>query len=447
MKKLTLREIAHSCKGKLFGDKSITIDRIETDSRNVEKNTLFAAIPGARADGHDFIKDCRKKGMACALCEKVPDCDTPYILVKSTLQALKDIAEYYRSLFTIPIIGVTGSVGKTSTKEMIYSVLSQKYDVHKTQGNFNNELGVPLTLFKLEEHHEAAVIEMGINSFGEMSRLGKIVKPDYEVFTCIGDCHLEKLIDRDGVYKAKTEMIDFLQPDGTVFYNGDDDKLIRIKDSPVNSISFGLFDGNDYYASNIKNNLTEGVNCSIFLKSGNSLDVSIPAIGDFMVTNALCASAIGEKLGLSPEQIKKGIESFKNVGSRSNVIDTGYITIIDDCYNANPTSVKASIDTLSRFKERTVAIIGDMKELGNDEIKLHSDTGKYIFNKKIGLLICAGPLSRHMAESYPDSVYFEDTDKCAFSVSSYIEKGDIVLVKASHSMHFEKIVEKLKTLE
>ena len=445
MKKLTLKEIADACKGKLTGDPDIIIDNIETDSRMVRENTLFAAIPGARVDGHSFIESSIEKGMACALCEREPNCDTPYILVESTLTALKDIAAYYRSLFTIPFIGITGSVGKTSTKEMIASVLSQKFDVHKTQGNFNNELGVPLTLFKLEEHHEIAVIEMGINSFGEMTRLAKIVRPDYEVFTCIGNCHLEKLIDRDGVFRAKTEMLDYLSENGKVFYNGDDDKLTRLKDSEYDTVSFGLNSSNDYHAVNTTNNLKEGVSTKLILNNG-SIDVTIPVIGDFMVSNALCAAALGETLGMTPDEIKKGIESFKNVGSRSNVIDTGYITVIDDCYNANPTSVKASVDTLAKFDQRTVAVIGDMKELGDNEKALHEETGKYICDRGIELLICVGPLSKYMSEGFDGSIYFEDVDKCIDNLGQLIKKDDVVLVKASHSMHFEKIVEKLKEL-
>lgn len=445
MKPLTLLEIANACNGKLFGDEKLIVTSIETDSRNIREGSLFAAIPGNKVDGHKFIEPSISKGMVCALCERKPECDTPYILVDSTLQALKDIATYYRSLFNIPFIGITGSVGKTSTKEMISSVLSQKFKVHKTSGNFNNELGVPLTLFKLEEYHEIAVIEMGINSFGEMSRLGNIVKPNIEVFTNIGNCHLEKLIDRDGVYKAKTEMIDFLKKDGTIYYNGDDDKLKQISSLDKNSVSFGLSDSNDYFATNIESNETTSVNCRMICKNG-AFNVTIPALGDFMVINALCAAAIGENFGLSLEEIKNGIEKFENVGSRSRIIETESLTIIDDCYNANPTSVKASIDALAKFNARTVAIIGDMKELGKSEFALHEETGKYICDRGIELLICVGPLSKYTSKGYLGSEYFDNIDSCINSVSKLLKKGDVVLVKASHSMHFEKIVEKLVSL-
>lgn len=446
MKALTLKEIASSCNGILHGDENLTITSVETDSRNVKEGTLFAAIKGERVDGHDFIKSCVEKGMTCVLCEKEPDVKTPYILVKSTLLALKDIARYYRSLFSIPFIGITGSVGKTSTKEMIASVLSQKFDVHKTEANYNNQLGVPLTILKVEEHHEMAIIEMGISNFGEMSNLANIVKPDICVFTNIGDCHLEDLKDRDGVFKAKTEMLNFVKPNTKVYYNASDKQLWKIKDIPnITPIPFGFDISDKYYATNVETDLENGVKAT-FVLDKDSINITIPSIGEFMVLNALCAAGIGKQFNMTNEEIKQGIENFQNVGSRSRVIDTGYITIIDDCYNANPTSVKASIDTLAKYDKRTVAIIGDMKELGKNEHILHEETGKYICDRGIELLLCVGPLCKYMSNGYTGSKYFDDVPSCINRLSSLIKKDDIVLVKASHSMHFEKIVEKLKEL-
>lgn len=446
MKPISLREIADSCQGELHGDENIIITSIVTDSRKANAGALFAAIKGERADGHDFIKKTAEQGAACALCEKKPDAAIPYILVDSTLQALKKIAEYYRSLFSIPFIGITGSVGKTSTKEFIASVLSQKYSVHKTAGNFNNELGVPLTLFGLEEHHEAAVIEMGISDFGEMTRLAKMVKPNIAVITNIGCCHLENLIDRDGVLKAKTEMFCYLKDDGKIFLNGDDDKLRTVKEyRGIAPVFFGIDRKNAYYAENITDNLTDGINCRL-CSGDRKIDVTIPAIGVHMVQNALAAMAVGEALGLSGEEIKRGVENFKNVGARSNVIKTEKITVIDDCYNANPTSVKASIDTLASFKTRTVAILGDMKELGAHEKELHREVGKYVKEKNIGVLITAGPLAQYLAEGHGNAVSFKDVEECLENIGSLIKDGDTVLVKASHSMHFEKITDALKGL-
>lgn len=447
MKPLTLKEIANACNGTLVGDENILVTSIETDSRKVQNGTLFVAVPGNKVDGHDFIEPSIEKGMACALCEKEPNCNTPYILVPSSLQALKDIAAYYRSLFTIPVIGITGSVGKTSTKEMIASVLSVKYKIHKTEKNFNSQIGVPLTVFGIEEDTEISIIEMGISNFGEMTNLAKIVKPDICVFTNIGDCHLEELKDRDGVFKAKTEMLDFVKPQTKVFYNANDRQLWKIKDIPnITPVPFGFDVSDKYYATNVETELGKGVSATLVL-DGESVNVTIPAIGEFMVLNALCAAGIGKQFNMTSDEIKKGIESFENVGSRSRVIDTGFITIIDDCYNANPTSVKASIDALAKFDKRTVAIIGDMKELGENENRLHEETGKYICDRGIELLICVGPLSKNTSKGYSGSEYFDDVPSCLNSLQHLIKKDDIVLVKASNSMHFSDIVEKLKTLE
>ncbi len=445
MKPITLREIAKSCAGKLFGDENIEVTSIVTDSRQVENGSLFAAIKGERVDGHKFIEQCINSGAVCVLCEEKPEIDCNYILVDSTLVALKFIARYYRSLFTIPFIGITGSVGKTSTKEMISAVLSQKFNVHKTQGNFNNELGVPLTIFKLEENHEIAVIEMGISDFTEMTRLSQIVCPDICVITNIGCCHLENLIDRDGVLKAKTEMLQYLKEDGKMFFCGDDDKLFTVKEhNGINTIFYGFEDHNDYKAEILNTDLVNGgIDCKLYLKSG-IVEATIPSVESHMVANALCAAAIGENLGMNLEQIKQGVESYKTVGSRSNVIRKNTVTIIDDCYNANPTSVKASVDTLRKFDGRRIAIIGDMKELGENENALHYETGKFIADKGIDVVVAIGKLAKHLFEGAGENgYYFETVEDYIENCNDIIEQDDTILVKASHSMHFDKIVDAL----
>ena len=445
MKPITLKEVACACSGELHGDPNIVITCIVTDSRKAGQGALFAAIPGARVDGHDFIPQTVAQGVACVLCERVPSVDVPYILVDSTLVALKGIAEYYRSLFTIPFIGVTGSVGKTSTKELISSVLAQRFNVHKTSGNFNNELGVPLTLFGLEESHEAAVIEMGISGFGEMTRLSKMVRPDISVITNIGYCHLENLGDRDGVLKAKTEMFTYLNENGTIILCHDDDKLRTVTDyNGIRPIFYGTDPADEYYADEIEELLLDGVRCT--LHHGDSeITVTIPAMGRHNVLNALCAMAVGKQLGLTDDEIKRGIESFTNVGSRNHIIHTHGMTVIDDCYNANPTSTKAGLNTLSNFTGRKVAVLGDMKELGREELNLHREVGAYAKEKGIDRLIAVGPLSRATAQGYGGGAeYFPTVEECIAAIGDLLHAGDAVLVKASHSMHFEKIVDALQ---
>lgn len=444
MKPITLQEVARACGGVLHGDPDVKITSIVTDSRKATAGSLFAAIKGERVDGHRFIPMTVEQGAVCALCEDAPEADVPYIRVDSTLVALKGIAEYYRSLFTIPFIGVTGSVGKTSTKELISSVLSQKYRVHKTSGNFNNELGVPLTLFGLEESHEAAVIEMGISGFGEMTRLSKMVRPDISVITNIGYCHLENLGDRDGVLKAKTEMFTYLKDNGTIILCHDDDKLSTVSECKgIRPIFYGTDPSDEYYADGIEELLLDGVRCTLH-HGESAIEVTIPAMGRHNVLNALCAMAVGYRLGLTDNEIKAGIESFTNVGSRNRILHTRGMTIIDDCYNANPTSTKAGLNTLSNFTGRKVAVLGDMKELGTDELALHRGVGAYAREKGIDLLIAVGELSKATAEGYGEGAYHYDTvESCIAEIGDLLQEGDAVLVKASHSMHFEKIVEAL----
>ena len=459
-----------ACCGTLHGNPDAVITSIVTDSRKAGKGSLFAAIKGARVDGHRFIPAVAEQGAVCVLCEEKPDTDIAYIKVESTLVALKGIAEYYRSLFTIPFIGITGSVGKTSTKEFISAVLAQKYNVHKTGGNFNNELGVPITLFGLEEEHEVAVIEMGISGFGEMTRLSKMVRPDICVITNIGYCHLENLGDRDGVLRAKTEMFQYLSADGTIILCHDDDKLRTVTDyHGIRPTFYGT--GNDEYrAENITEKGLDGIGCTLIhglsrdesrsipaipqSPSGDSslyqrepeirIDVTIPTMGRHNVLNALCAMAVGTQLGLTPEEIKRGLESFENVGSRNHIIKTDTLTIIDDCYNANPTSTKAGLDTLSKLGGRRVAILGDMKELGTDEIALHREVGAYAKEVGIDMLVAVGPLSEATAEGYGKGAYYYPTvERCIDRLKRYLLPGDTILVKASHSMRFERIVEAL----
>ena len=445
MKPITLREAAQACSGTLHGDPDIKITSIVTDSRKAAAGSMFAAIPGERADGHNFIPMTVEQGAVCALCERAPEVDVPYILVESTLVALKGIAEYYRSLFSIPFIGITGSVGKTSTKEMISSVLSQKYKVHKTSGNFNNELGVPLTLFGLEEEHEAAVIEMGISGFGEMTRLAKMVRPDISVITNIGYCHLENLGDRDGVLKAKTEMFTYLAPDGKIVLCHDDDKLSAVTGyNGISPIFYGTDPGDEYRVEDIVERPPYGVSCTL-IHGGSAIDVTVPAIGRHNALNALCAMAVGKQLGLSDDEIKRGIESFKNVGSRNNIIHTKGMIIIDDCYNANPTSTKAGLSALSGFPGRKVAVLGDMGELGKDELALHHEVGAFAKEAGVELLIAVGELSRSTAGGYGEgAVHFGTVEEAAKGIHAMLREGDSVLVKASHRMHFETIVDTLK---
>ncbi len=449
MKMLTLEEIAKSCGGTLFGGEecgAITVKDVVTDSRKVGKGSLFVAIKGERTDGHLYIDKAYSAGAACVLSEEDVDTDKPYVKVKSTLQAVKDIAEYYRLMFDgTEFIGVIGSVGKTSTKEMIASVLSEEFTVHKTEGNLNNELGVPLTLLATPDDADVAVVEMGISNFGEMTRLSKMVRPTVCVFTNIGYCHLESLKDRDGVYRAKTEVFKYAAPDVLVFANGDDDKLSQMENVTA---FYGLGENNAYRAVGIQNDGEGNVRCTMNL-NGEYADAVVPALGSFMVTNALAAAAVGKAFNMSTDSIVRGIAGYSTIDGRGKLLDTGVIKLIDDCYNASPLSMKAAIDTLCGINARRVLILGDMKELGEDEARYHTEIGEYIAQKDIAVLIAVGELAEYICDSEGDyqEIYPYDTvGVVPEELDEVLHQGDAVLVKASHSMGFSKIVKYLKEL-
>ena len=349
----------------------------------------------------------------------------------------------------VGVVGITGSVGKTSTKEVIASVLAQKYNVLKTLGNFNNELGLPLTVFRLRDEHQIAVLEMGISHFGEMHRLAKVARPDICVITNIGQCHLEFLKDRDGILRAKTEIFDFLKEDGCIILNGDDDKLDTIEEvKGIKPIFFGVEGQRPVYADEIESLGLSGIACTIHA-DGESIRVTVPIPGGHMVLNALAATAVGRALGLTMQEIKAGIEALEPVGGRFHIINHGDIQIIDDCYNANPVSMKSSIEVLSHAKGRTIAVLGDMGELGSDEKKLHHEVGEAVGENHIHTLFAAGELAKEYAagaaekSSDVDIHYFEDRETMTQELLSYVKEGDTILVKASHFMEFPKVVEAL----
>ncbi|MDO5540143.1 MAG: UDP-N-acetylmuramoyl-tripeptide--D-alanyl-D-alanine ligase [Eubacteriales bacterium] len=452
MKNLTLENMAKACGGSYHGPDEMRIREVSdivTDSRQVKAGSMFVAIKGERVDGHKFIPSVYEQGALCVLCEEPQEAAGPYILVESTLKAVKGIAEFYRQQLDIKVVGITGSVGKTSTKEIIASVLSEKYRVLKTPGNFNNELGVPLTIFRLREEDEVAVLEMGINHFGEMHRLSKIVRPDICVITNIGQCHLEFLGDRDGVLRAKSEIFDFINPEGQIILNGDDDKLAAL--SAVKGITplfFGTEGARDIRATEVESVGLKGIKCRIHT-GDDSFEVMIPVPGRHMVLNALAATAVGSVLGMTNEEIKRGIEKLESLSGRFHIIEENDITVIDDCYNANPVSMKASLKVLNDAPRRKVAILGDMGELGEEEKQLHEQVGEFAGKLDLQLCICIGTLCSHLAKAAKkenpelEVVTAESVEEAVEKLPALIHKGDAVLVKASHFMHFEKIVDSL----
>jgi UDP-N-acetylmuramoyl-tripeptide--D-alanyl-D-alanine ligase len=428
-----------------------------TDSRQVEPGYLFIPIKGERVDGHDFIPAVFEQGALAVLSEHELDNPAgPYIRVDSSAEAMKKIAAFYRSQLSCKVVGITGSVGKTSTKEMIASVLSEKYDVLKTEGNFNNEIGLPLTIFRIRAHHEVAVLEMGISDFGEMHRLAAMAQPDLCVITNIGLCHLENLGTRDGILQAKTECFDHMQPDGIAILNGDDDKLCtkqEVNGRPAVFYGFGEVSGtkNSVYATDVKNLGLEGMQAQIHTPQGD-FTAQIPIPGEHNVYNALAGTAVGLQLGLTTAQIAEGIAKAQTIAGRTNLLHVGGMTVIDDCYNANPVSMKASIDVLAHSSGRRIAVLGDMGELGADERAMHYGVGIAAGQAGIYALFCAGTLAEEYARAAAEVnmecevLYFPEREAMTEALCNYVREGDTILVKASHFMEFPKVVEALCAL-
>lgn len=502
MRGMTLINIANACNGRLHlynpsvEDGTVTAaTSVVIDSRKIEKGGIFVATRGERVDGHSFIPKVWDEGALCVICEEelseskfVPaGIHGNYIVVEDSFKALRDIAEYYRNLLDITVVGVTGSVGKTSTKEMIAAVLSQKFKVQKTQGNFNNEVGLPITIFSIRDEHEVAVLEMGISDFGEMNRLGRMAKPDHCVITNIGPCHLEFLGDLDGVLKAKTEIFNNRNKDGAIILNGNDERLRTVtnvdgtcpmffgschtelekraqKGDPEAIVETGSY-RLDVYATDIVSFGLEGTACMIHTPKGD-FPVRIPLPGTHMVDNALAATAVGLAMGMEIGEIRDGIAKVEGLSGRSHLIHTSRFLLVDDCYNANPKAMRAAIDLIGNANGRKVAILGDMFELGEDSAAMHASVGEYA-KDKVDVLICCGALSKNMYEAaYTGSqktVWFETRDELMDVLSmemkrnmeeidwtsepskeeQLLEMDDTILIKASHGMGFEKIVELL----
>ena len=339
----------------------------------------------------------------------------------------------------VPVVGITGSSGKTTTKEMVACVLARRFNTLRTEKNFNNELGVPLTIFRIGPETEAAVIELGISHFGEMHRLGAMARPDIAVYTLIGRSHLEALGDRRGVLRAKTELLDEMPRDGLVVVNGDDDLLASLR-CEQRKLTYGLGNGCNVRAEDYRCLGAEGSEFTV-VSGAYRIETRVGAFGRHMVYAALAAAAVGIELGVPDADIAAGIADYQPVGRRASVINTGCLTIVDDCYNANPDSTQMAILSAADLGGRLVCVLGDMLELGEHSEEFHRETGRAALDAG-ALLLTAGPLSEAMGGRH----YASKAELIA-DLPHQLRRGDTVLVKASHSMAFEDITEALRALE
>lgn len=450
---LSVKEIVDVTGGKLLsGDINSTISGISTDSRTIKEGELFIPLKGENFDGEMFVENALKIGSA-SLTESLNNggkFDKPIIFVDDTKEALHKIAKYYREKFQIPFIAVTGSSGKTTTKDMIYDVLSMKYNVLKTEGNFNNEVGLPLTIFRINKEHDIAVVEMGMSGFGEIRRLKSIAEPNIAVYTNIGVAHIEKLGSRENILKAKSELVEDFKEGSTVILNADDDMLIKLMNkSGPQYITYGI-DNGDVKAFDIVCK-EESVKYKVTI-DGYMMDVELNVPGKHNIYNSLAAICIGIKFDVNKEDIRKALAQFKPSAMRLNILDAGGIKIINDVYNANPESMRAALSVLKEYKDRRkIAVLGNMLELGDHSVLAHEEVGKYVKDGNIDVLITVGEFASKIAEGAikngmdaKDVMICKNNVEACEKIKNIKRNNDVFLIKGSRGMKMEEIVKFLQ---
>lgn len=460
MENVTIRDLAAATGGRYHGPAELENAPVATlcyDTRTLKEGDFYLPLVGERVNGHIFIDQALSAGAVGTftmeeLSEYRPD--KAYIQVADTAAVPRALAAWYRAKFDIPFIAVTGSVGKTTTKDMVAAVLSEKFHVHKTPENHNNALGVPMALLDLSFSHQAAVIEMGMNSFGEIDNLSDLVKPDMALITNIGDAHIENLGSREGILQAKSEIFNHMAPNAPAILNGDDALLMTLKKKLTRPIvTCGQGSGCDFYVTDQDRDLiTENLRCALHCPVG-TVELNIPALGDYMVYPVLMAAAVGQKLGMMPEEIARGVLRYAPTKMRMNVVDRGMqVRILDDAYNANPQSMRAGIQTLaSTGRDYTIAILGDMLELGSMGPMLHAAVGTVLADSNIQCLVAIGELSRDMAKAaadaqVPEVYWFETKQEALATIAKLVRPNSAILVKASRRMQFEEIVRYLVSI-
>ena len=445
----TVRDALLATNGIFTGDCTLLDKQFTTtciDSRKAEAGSLFIAIKGENTDGYNYIPSAIEKGALCAVADHEYE-GYPCIVVNDPVKAFQDIARAYRQTLNITVVGITGSVGKTTTKEMVASVLSRKYNVIKTEGNFNNGLGLPLTIMSIKPDTEVAVVEMGMNHEGEMRLLSSIAVPSMCIMTNIGISHIENLGSRENILKAKSEIFEYMSSTARCILNGDDD-LLSTLDRP-NKCFYGFDSDNDIYIESFCEHGFDGTDFDVCMY-GEHYHCSIKLPGRHTLFAAMAAMAAGSWLGLTHDQLTEGIFLAQSISGRANVIHTDSYTLIDDCYNAAPQSMMSGIDLLIKSDDnlRTVCVFGDMGELGEDREYLHRTVGEYAAKNEVGLLIAIGKLSKNIYDGAvclgQNALWFETKEEFLSKSDEILKKGDVILIKASHAMNFTQIVEELK---
>lgn len=448
MRMFTTKEIAEVTGGELVGG-AVEVGGVSTDTRTIEKGALFVAVKGERFDGNDYIEQAAQNGAAAAISDRTAGsvgADIPVIYVKDSREAQLKLARYHRDKQSVKLCGVTGSVGKTSTKDMIYAVLAAGFTTLKTEGNFNNDIGLPRTLFRLNEEYGAAVIEMGMSDLGEISVLSKAAHPECAVITNIGWCHIENLKTRENILKAKLEILDGMESDSPLIVCGDDEYLRRLTAEQTGShrlIKYGLNAENDVYADDIRH--AEGGEEFTLHYNGNEYEAKVPAVGEHHILNALAAFAVGIEFGMSADVIVPAFMNYESSGLRQRIEKRGSITVILDCYNASPTSMKSALSVLSTMNGRKIAVLGDMLELGEQSERLHAGIAEhsamadefYLYGHEMAAL------RNELLKKGVPVTHSEDKEALANELLKNIKSGDVILFKGSRGMKMEDIAEKI----
>lgn len=439
-------EIVEATRGILVsGNKDDEINFFSQDSRQMTNGGMYIPLKGERFDGHNFIESAFQTGAQAIISEKNVNYEDKIVIkVKDTHQALKDMASYLRNHRPVKVVGVTGSVGKTSTRDMVYSVVKQKYKTLKTEGNYNNEIGLPLTILRYHDE-EVLVLEMGMNHLQEMSRLSMIARPDIACITNVGTAHIGELGSRENILKAKLEIINGMKEGSTLIINQDNDMLQTVELPHLNVVRVGKGKEASIQASHI---VLEETKSSFEVEyQGKKEIIEVPVQGEHNISNALIAIAVGIELNISLEDIKKGIQEFKLTKNRMDILEKNHKTVIDGTYNASVDSMKSSIDVLANYKKRKVAILADMLELGDYSQQLHEEVGSYVASKGIDILVCVGKEAKYIyqkaRESMKDVYYFELNQEVIARLDELLKEDDVILVKGSHSMNLKEVVEKI----
>lgn len=449
--RVKVSDIAAAAGGRLLcGDGNTVVTSFITDSREGKPGAMFVPIRGERADGHSYIPAVLEGPAAAAFTDhEIPLGEKPLVLVKDCREALQRAAAWYRDQFAIPIVGITGSVGKTTAKEMVAQALSAQFRVLKTAGNQNSQVGVPITVCGLRKDHTAAVVEMGVSMPGEMARIAGVVKPTCAVMTNIGVSHIEFMKTRENILAEKARIADYLPPDGALFVNGDDDLLPTLKETMGSRVvTFGLGPTCDWRAFGL-NEADKGTFFTCQSPAGERTELFVPAAGEHNVRNALCAMAVARYLGVPAGDVVRAISAYKAPAMRQQMVEANGLLIIDDSYNASPDSMRSAIDVLSTrpVTGKRAAVLADMLELGDFSQQGHYQVGQYAKERGVELLVAVGPLSREIAAGYGEGArWFATNQEAAAFLRDALRPGDAVLVKGSRGMKTDEIVAALSAV-